>query len=236
MIMNRPLLSLLARNPLFSGLPHEVLAGIMSESRQLQGKRGQDIFSAGDSADAFFYVIEGSVKLYCINRKGGEAVIHVIAPGETFAEAAIFSSPRKYPAHAQYIADGALLAILRASLSERIAANPDLALHVLGVISSRQRYLVQQIEQLSVKDAPQRIGTFLLRLCRSGKAEEDGHAVVDLPYDKILISRYLNIQPETFSRALRKLQTCGVKADGHKVFIGDTGKLADFCEVDRAAL
>lgn len=238
MIMNKPLFFSLARNPLFSGLPPDVLEGIVSESHRLQGKKGQDLFSIGDNADAFFYVIEGWIKLYRLNREGEETVIHVIAPGETFAEAAVFGSHRKYPVNAQYIEDSTLLAIPRSSFIERIAANPELALHILGAVSARQRYLIQQIEQLTVKDAPQRIGTFLLNLCQPGQTPvKNGHTVVDLPYDKMLISRRLNIQPETFSRALKKLEACGVKADGHKVIIGDLDKLANFCEVeDRAAL
>lgn len=234
MITNKALISSLSSNPLFLGLPPETVNSILAESHRIQGKKNQTLFFAGDSADAFFYVIEGWVKLYRINREGEEAIIHVIAPGETFAEAAVFGHHRKYPVNAQYIENAVLLAIPRSSFVDRIATNPDLALHILGAVSARQHYLIQQIEQLTVKDAPQRIGTFLLRLCQS----QEGHnVVVDLPYDKSLISRRLNIQPETFSRALRKLEGHGVMPDGDKVIIQDLNKLAHFCEVeDRASL
>ena len=238
MIMSKSLFFTLTRNLLFSGLPPETLEGIISESRSIQGKKGQGLFSIGDTADTFFYVVEGWIKLYRLNREGEESVIHVIAPGETFAEAAVFGSHRKYPVNAQYVEDSVLLAIPRSSFIERITANPEMALHILGAVSARQRYLIQQIEQLTVKDAPQRIGTFLLHLCQTDQASAvNGQVTVDLPYDKTLISRRLNIQPETFSRALKKLESCGVKAEGHKVMIGDLNKLANFCEVeDRAAL
>ena len=232
--MQKPQISALSRNPLFSGLSPETLEGIISESRQIQGKKDQDLFCAGDNADAFFYVETGWVKLYRINREGEETIIHVIAPGETFAEAAVFGSHRKYPVNAQYVEDCTLLAIPRSAFIKRITTNPDLALHILGAVSARQRSLIQQIEQLTVKDAPQRIGTFLLRLC---PPQTGGSVTVDLPYDKSLISRRLNIQPETFSRALKKLESCGVLPDGHKIVIQDLGKLASFCEVDdRASL
>lgn len=237
MMTNKPLFFALTHNLLFSGLPPEVLKEIVSESRQFQGKKGQQLFALGDNADAFFYVVEGWIKLYLLNREGAEAVIHVIAPGETFAEAAVFGPHRKYPVNAQYVEDSVLLAIPRSSFIDRIAVNPDLALHILGAISARQRYLIQQIEQLTVKDAPQRIGTFLLHLCALNDAPPGGQIAVDLPYDKMLISRRLNIQPETFSRALKKLEVCDVKTEGHKVIIGNLNKLANFCEVeDHAAL
>lgn len=234
MIMDKTIFFSLARNPLFSGMAPGTLESIVSESHPVQGKKDQALFFANDPAAAFFYVIEGWIKLYRINREGEETIIHIIAPGETFAEAAVFGSHQKYPVNAQYIENGKLLAIPRSSFIKRISENPELALQILGAISARQRYLIQQIEQLTIKDAPQRIGTFLLHLCQP---DAQSAAVVDLPYDKSLISRRLNMQPETFSRALKKLEKYGVIPDGHKVIIQDLKKLASFCEVDdRAAL
>jgi CRP-like cAMP-binding protein len=234
MILNKTLQAALGRNPLFSGLSPEILQGILSDSHEIHGKKDHELFTAGDKANAFFYVVDGWVKLYRINREGEETIIHIIAPHETFAEAAVFGHHRMYPVNAQYVEDSTLISIPRAAFVERIATNPELALHILGAVSARQRYLIQQIEQLTVKDAPQRIGTFLLRLCQNTLG---GEATVDLPYDKSLISRRLNIQPETFSRALKKLENYGVKADGRKMVINDLETLAAFCEVDdRAAL
>lgn len=216
-------------NPLFAGLSSSEATGIFTESHKVTGTKNQELFAAGDPANSFFYVVDGWIKLYRINREGEETVIHIVAPGETFAEAAVFGSHRKYPVNAQFVEDGTLLSIPRASFVERISQSPDLALQMLGTISARQRYLIQQIEQLTIKDAPQRIGTFLLRLCQPDKT---GGAVVDLPYDKSLIARRLNIQPETFSRGIKKLEGYGLSTDGRRMLIRDINKLADFCEVD----
>ncbi len=230
MLVNKSMVASLARNPLFSSFPVGVLEDIITESYLVHGTRGQELFAAGDAAQVFFFVISGWVKLYRINREGEEAVIHVIAAGETFAEAAVFGSLQKYPVNAQYVEDSALLAMPRAAFINKIATSPELALYILGAISARQRYLIQQIEQLTVKNAPQRIGIFLLKLCLH--TESSHELIVELPYDKMLISRRLNIQPETFSRALKKLDIHGVHADGHKIFIRDVESLARFCEVD----
>ena len=78
-----------------------------------------------------------------------------------------------------------------------------------------------------------------LDAARKEIALDDGR---QLSYQKLLISiggcvRRLNIQPETFSRALKKLEKYGVMPNGHKIIIQDINKLANFCEVDdRAAL
>ena len=52
--------------------------------------------------------------------------------------------------------------------------------------------------------------------------------MVSLPYDKILISRRLGMQPESLSRILAKLRKQGVKTEMNRVMISDVGGLVDF--------
>lgn len=183
----------------------------------------------GDPAHCFFFIVNGWVKLYRISREGEETVINVFAPGETFAEAAVFGPMQRYPVNAQAVEDTIVLEIPRTLFVDKIREDSDFALSILGSISARQRYLIQQIEQLTVKEAPQRLGAFLLRLCPPG---QDENIEISLPYDKSLIARRLNIQPETFSRALKKLEPCGVIIKGKNILIRDTMQLMAFCDIE----
>jgi CRP-like cAMP-binding protein len=88
---------------------------------------------------------------------------------------------------------------------------------------------VQQLEQVTTRTAPQRIGAFLIRFCR--KQKQNAGWVVDLPYDKSIISTRLNIKPETFSRALAKLTPYGVTVTGRNILITDMHKLSEFCDL-----
>lgn len=183
----------------------------------------------GDPATSFFFIIDGWIKLYRMTRDGEESIINVFAPGETFAEAAVFGPMQRYPVNAQAVEDTNILEIPRSLFVEMIRADSDFALSILGAISAKQRYLIQQIEQLTVREAPQRIGTFLLRLCPPGRSSS---VEVALPYDKSLIARRLNIQPETFSRAFKKLEPHGVTLKGRVAAIEDIEKLATFCDFE----
>lgn len=223
------LVEFLGRTPLFSGLDAATLRFFAENSHRRQYAKGTQFFAEGDEADRIFFIIEGWVKLYRMTRDGGEVIIHIFAPGETFAEAAVFNPQRRYPVDAQAVEDTVLLEIPRQLFVEKIRENSDIALMMLGSISARQRLLVQQIEQITAKTAPQRIGIFLLRLCPPGTKK---NATVHLPYDKSLIARRLNIQPETFSRALAKLAPFGVSLDKRDIAIADIARLADFCELD----
>lgn len=219
----------LKKTALFSGMNDEALQHFVQKSPVKNYEKGTELFAMGDPASAFYFIIQGWVKLYRISREGEESVINVFAPGETFAEAAVFGPMQRYPVNAQAVEDTSLLEIPRHLFVEQIHADSNFALSILGAISAKQRYLIQQIEQITVREAPQRIGTFLLRLCPADKSR---HVEVGLPYDKSLIARRLNIQPETFSRAFKKLEPHGVTLNGRIAMIDDIDRLSAFCDVE----
>ncbi|QQG37298.1 MAG: Crp/Fnr family transcriptional regulator [Micavibrio aeruginosavorus] len=219
----------LKKTALFSGMDDEKVALFASKSLVRHYEKGEELFAMGDQAASFFFIIDGWVKLYRITREGEESIINVFAPHETFAEAAVFGPMQRYPVNAQAVEDTTLLEIPRSLFVETIRADSDLAISILGAIAAKQHYLIQQIEQLTVREAPQRIGTFLLRLCPPGATR---NIEVALPYDKSLIARRLNIQPETFSRAFKKLEPHGVHLQGRVAVIEEIGRLAAFCDVE----
>jgi CRP/FNR family transcriptional regulator, dissimilatory nitrate respiration regulator len=219
----------LKKAALFSGMSEERLAQFSAKSPVKHYGKGEELFAMGDPASSFFFILDGWIKLYRMTREGEESIINVFAPGETFAEAAVFGPMQRYPVNAQAVEDTNVLEIPRSLFVEMIRADSEFALSILGAISAKQRYLIQQIEQLTVREAPQRIGTFLLRLCPPGRSRD---VEVALPYDKSLIARRLNIQPETFSRAFKKLEPHGVTLKGRVAAIDDIEKLAAFCDFE----
>ncbi len=73
------------------------------------------------------------------------------------------------------------------------------------------------VEHLSIQNAAQRIGCFILRLCPIDKTED---ITINLPYDKALVAAKLGIRPETFSRALMKLRkSCNIEVNGDSIYI-----------------
>ncbi len=222
----------LRKNPLFANMSEKTIECLAANSHRKHCKKGEDLFAMGEPVRGFFYIESGWVKVYRVNRDGEESVINVFGPGETFAEAAAFGPMQRYPASAQAVEEAELLEIPRQIFVDKIRENSDLALSVLGTISTRQNHLIQQVEQLTAREAPQRLGFFFLRLCPPGQKTD---ITITLPYDKALVARCLNIQPETFSRAMKKLESCGVTAEGKTISIRDTGALARFCDTDERA-
>ncbi len=189
--------------------------------------KGAILFHQGSPADAFYFILDGWVKIYRITPNGEETVVGIFTRGESFAEAAIFDGG-KYPVHAEVIVPSRLLCIDAANFRRLVHEQPDLALAMLASCSKHLKYLVEQLEQIKQLSAPRRIANFLLGLCSGGS----GPCIVTLPYEKSLIAKRLGMQPESFSRAILKLRAVGVTMERERVSIEDITLLADFAGRD----
>ena len=211
--------------PLFGTMPLEVAQSVIGTQAVRSYDKGVTLFQQGEPAVAFFVVLDGWVKLYRNSPDGNEAVVGVFRRGDTFAEAAMFLGGR-YPVNAEVVSPSRLLRVDGAVLMRRICEQPELALAMLASASFHLKALVEQIEQIKILSAPQRIADFLIRLC----PHREGGCAIDLPYEKALIASRLGMKPESFSRGLVKLRPLGVSVDREKVSIVDVKLLVRFVE------
>jgi len=211
--------------PLFGQLSDRALSLLAGVALVRPVARGATLFLQDEPADRFFVLLDGWVKLFRLTREGSEAVVHVIGPAESFAEAAMFADG-KFPVCAEAVTDARVMTLTAEGFARCLREDDRIAFGMLGSLSLRLRHLVTQIEQLQVQPAPQRVAAFLLRFCPPG----DGSASFALPFDKALAARRLGMQPETFSRALAKLRPLGVDTQGLLVSVADRTALRDFVE------
>lgn len=214
---------------LFGRLSDRALQLLAANTQFRSVQRGTTLFLQDEPADRFFVLLDGWVKLYRLTRDGAEAVVAVIGPGETFAEAAMFASG-KFPVCAEAVAESRVMTLTAEGFARCLHADDQIAFSMLGSLSMRLRHLVTQIEQLQVQPTPQRVGSFLLRFCPEGS----GSATFALPFDKALVARRLGMQPETLSRALAKLRAVGVETQGSTVTVADLDALRQFCNAEDA--
>jgi CRP-like cAMP-binding protein len=183
--------------------------------------KSQDIvFRQGDPAASFFIVVEGWVKLYHITASGKEAVIYVFTKGESIAQAVAFTG-QSYPAAAEAVSDTRIVRIPAAHVIKCIRDTPDVAVAMIASTSFHLHHLLEQVAQLKVQSALQRVAEFLVSLCPPGK----GPFAIALPYDKVLIAGRLGIKPESLSRVFATLRGAGVEVRALQVIVHDVGAL-----------
>jgi len=211
--------------PLFGAMAPQTAQALVGTSMPRRYEKGTTLFFQGEPAAAFFIILDGWVKIYRTTPDGLEVVLHVFKSGETFAEAAIFLGGR-YPASAETVAPARLLKVDGASFRARIEERPALAMSMLASASYQLKFLVEQIEQIKVRSAPQRIAEFMVRLTPTRK----GPAIIELPFEKGLLANRLGMKPESFSRALVQLRSRGVTVERGTVRIADMNRLLAFVE------
>jgi CRP-like cAMP-binding protein len=212
------------RATLFQGFSESALGAMFAGAAVRRAPRGTVLFVQDEPADRFYLVLDGWVKLYRTTAGGVVSVIHVVARGETFAEAAMFASGR-FPVTAEAASDCRLVAIGRAAFTRTLENDPSAVMSTLAALSVRLRLQVQEIEQRQVQPSAERVASFLLRLC----PPDAGQVSFELPFEKGLIARRLGMKPETLSRALSKLREVGVMTQGATVTVTAVAALEAFC-------
>ena len=80
--------ALLARSPLFTGLPHRLLARLGTRFLEKGYNPGEIVFQEGDPGRALFVVVQGTVEITQASAKG-EYVLRTLGPGDAFGEIAL---------------------------------------------------------------------------------------------------------------------------------------------------
>jgi CRP/FNR family transcriptional regulator len=209
--------NLISNIPLFNGLPAEQLDAICRLAAEKRYNKGQIIFSEGDETTGFFVIVEGRVKIYKVSSEGKEQILHIFEAGQSFGEVTVFTG-QQMPAHAQTLANTHLLLFARNAFVDLVSSTPSLALNLLGIMSKKLRQFAAQIENLSLKEIPARLASYLIYLSQEQGTED---AVV-LNISKGQLASLLGTIPETLSRIFAKLSRQNlIRVEGPKIILMD---------------
>ena len=217
--------ALLGDLPLFRGIEPDSLRELLSDATIQRFARNAVLFIQDDPATRVFVILEGWVKLFRETSEGNESTIAILSSGDSLAEAP-FLHNGVYPVSAIAVEESRLLVIPAARFARQLWSDVQYAQNVMASMAARMLGLMRQIEQLSAKSSAERLAGFLVRLC----PPDSDSAVVAWPLDKALIAGRLGMQPETFSRALRKLARLGVESRRNEVVVADLAALRAFSE------
>ena len=212
--------------PIFSGLPDDQIAAIQQIAMEKPVNKSEIIFSEGDEGNGFFVVAEGRVKIFKMSPEGKEHILHILGRGQPFGEVSVFAG-QKFPANAQALDKGRILFFPRVAIVDLVAASPSLALNMLAVMSKKLRQFAVQIENLSLKEMPARLASYLIYLAHEQQSEE----AVTLKISKGQLASILGTIPETLSRVFAKLSGQNlIRVEGKTITLLDRSGLEDLAE------
>jgi CRP/FNR family transcriptional regulator len=217
---------ILRKAPLFANLPPDDLRRLADIAISRRCEKKKTIFREGDRADGFFLVSAGSVKVFKLSEDGKEQVLHIVLPGQSFAEATVFEGGT-FPAHAEALEDSELVFLPKRQFIDLLEKNPRIALRMMASLSKWLKRMTDLVESLSLRDVEARLVRYLSEEMKSrGVTPKDG-TVYELNVDKNVLASRLGTVPETFSRTLKKLQEEGkIRVKGKQIRILKAGFLA----------
>jgi CRP/FNR family transcriptional regulator len=192
---------ILIRSQLFGGLPEEHITEIEKIAVDRYFNKGDIIFYDGDEGSGFYLVVAGTISVYKLSSDGKEQILHIVKEGETIGAVPVFSG-KSFPANARAISKCHLLFFDRKKFIQLITNKPNLTMNILALLSMRLREFTIQIENLSLKEIPGRLASYLLYLSQ----EQGNKDLIKLNISKLQLANLLGTGPESLSRALGNMK------------------------------
>jgi CRP/FNR family transcriptional regulator, dissimilatory nitrate respiration regulator len=173
-------------------------------------KAGEPLFRLGDKTVGLYEVITGRVRLARVDRSGREIVLYVAGPGETLAEASLFSS--RYHCDAIANTDAIVRAYPKREVLSAFEQNPKAVLAFTATLAHQVMNLRTRVEQRNIRSARERMQHFLrLNTGPDGRTIELRGTLKDLAAE-------LGLTHEALYRTLAALERSGeIKRNGAKI-------------------
>ncbi|MFB6247899.1 MAG: Crp/Fnr family transcriptional regulator [Salinibacter sp.] len=198
----------MASHDFFGGVDPEARAALVEQGAVRTVEAGTILFQEGDPYRGFYLLVTGAVHIYRLSPEGRMLVLHVIRPGESFAEVPLFEERTDpgYPATAEALEDSALVFFRADVFLDFVDAHPRTALHMLGQMAKRLRAAVRQLDAVSLRDVQERLARHLVEQVPMTPDDPEAPPTITLDIPKSVLAAELGTVPETLSRALRSLE------------------------------
>lgn len=167
--------------------------------RRLALGRGERLFRRGETAVAVYRLGRGRLQLERTSAEGALLVLHSVLPGETFAEASLFTDVYHCDAVATTAAQ--IEVFDRDRLLGELRSDPERALAWIDHLSRLSRDLRFRLELSAVRPAREKVLRLLTWMDDSGRLGAARPAVT--------LAAELGIAPETVYRVLAGLEAEG---------------------------
>ncbi len=196
--MSENVIDILHNCPMLARVPDDAFGRLVTMARLCRFERDAVIFRQGDACPGAYIVGSGLVRVFKTAPNGKEHVLHMVGPGQTFAEVAAMGN-FEVPANAAAIAPTTCVLLPLDRLQRALHEDHALCLGMMTGMTLWVRHLVNLMEDIVLRDAAGRLARFLL------DCEANGRGIVELPTLKRHLANHLNLTSETFSRTFRRL-------------------------------
>ncbi len=154
---------ILKNSSIFSSLNDDELDELVNLVTERNFMSNEFIFWEGDTADYFYIIIEGRIKVIKYSSSGKGFIIAFFGVGEMFGEVAVFED-KSYPASAQTVVDTRILGIKKEHFLSFLGNHPPVALSIISVLGGRLRDAQSRLKDMVGERVEQRLARTMLML------------------------------------------------------------------------
>lgn len=205
--------------PLFRGISDETLGQLENATRVKRLEDGEVYLNAGQSPRAFCVVVSGQLKFYRINRAGKEQVFGYARTGDVFGLTALTDPYRPASVNCLARVTTEIVEIDLPTMRNALQNDAALALAVLNEQSKRYSVMLDMVDQLSLKDAHNRLARWLDTWIEANHPDAgDQELQVVLPYTQSEIAAQIGTVREVVSRGFSRMEKEGIlRASGKRI-------------------
>jgi len=221
---------LLRKVSLFSDLDDALLELVINVIEFKKFPKNKIIFLEGEPGTAFYFIKSGKVKISKLSETGREIIVHFLGAGDIFAEVTLFQRDAVYPATAEVIEDAVIGIIRNKNLEKIVLDNPQMALELIRVLTSKIMSIQERIRHLGANDAVERTIQVLLALADGHGSKTKNGIELCVNITRQDLAAFVGTTRETTSRILSKLNQAGViDISGKSIVITDFEGLKTWC-------
>jgi CRP-like cAMP-binding protein len=188
-------------------------------------QKGEIIFKEGVVPSGIYFIHQGKIKKYKVDRSGREQIIYVANKGELIGYHAVLAEER-CPDSAAALEDCLISFIPKEDFLTVLDKSPLFARRLLKTLSHEFAVLANGISVISQRTATERLAIALIVLREKFKDDGSGEQEIILNISRMDLASLAGIAQENVIRLLKEFKEEGIlETDGRKIWIKDIKRL-----------
>jgi len=206
-------------------LPPEDYALLTAHKTEQVYSKGEIIFREGAYPSGIFYIVDGKVKKYKVDKEGKEHIIYVANAGEILGYHAILSEDR-YPDSASTLEKSRIAFIPKEDFLSVLQQSTVLSKRLLKTLSHEFAVLANSLSVFAQKSVRERVALQLIVLREKYKVNFQPGMPVEINISRDDLANLVGTVRESAVRILTEFKEAGIlETKGRKIIVHDVSRL-----------
>ena len=212
---------------ILTDLPLEDLELLTANKSEQVYKKGEIIFREGAFPSGIFYITDGKVKKYKVDKDGREQIIYVANSGELLGYHAVLSEDR-FPDSAAALEESQIAFISKEDFLDTLEQSAVLNRRLLKTLSHEFAVLANSLTMYAQKSVRERLALQLIVIREKYKVNFEPGMPVEINMSRDDLASLVGTARENVVRILTEFKESGIlETKGRKIIVQDVGKLIE---------